>query len=157
MHQTIDIIVVDILESYEVILSRDWSTGLNGYFTTNGSHLWLPYKVHPNKINVECECYMKHTVTDLNDPNESVMFSISVVGNFSFDTFFGELEVELSLFVNSNEQYELLHTTQIIDPHCNITKYCTKVVFNNSIDLITSSHNHIKKLKLLILYMYLIL
>ena len=43
VHQKIDIIVVDILEAYGVILSRDWSTKLNGYFSTYLSHLWLPY------------------------------------------------------------------------------------------------------------------
>ena len=32
VHQTIDIIVVDIPETYGVILSRDWSAKLNGYF-----------------------------------------------------------------------------------------------------------------------------
>ena len=54
---------------------------------------------------------MKHTVTDLNDPNESIMFYNSILGNFFFDTFFGELEAEISPFGNSNEQSKLLHTT----------------------------------------------
>ena len=85
-----------------MILSRDWSAKLNGYFSTDWSHLWLPYKGHPNKIKVERENYMKHTVTDLNDPNEMVMFSISILGNFSFDTFFEELEDELSHTTNSD-------------------------------------------------------
>ena len=49
------------------------------------------------------ENYMKHTVTNLNDPNEMVMFSISILGNFSFDTFFEELEVELSHTANSDK------------------------------------------------------
>ena len=44
VHQTIDIIIVDILEAYVVILRRDWSAKLNGYFATKMSHLWLPYK-----------------------------------------------------------------------------------------------------------------
>ena len=39
---------------------------------------------------------MKHTVTNLNDPNEPVMFSNSILGNFYFETFFGELEAETS-------------------------------------------------------------
>ena len=39
VHQTIDVMVVDIPEAYEVILSRDWSTKLNGYFATNWSQL----------------------------------------------------------------------------------------------------------------------
>ena len=110
VHQTIDIIVVDILEAYEVILSRDWSAKLNGYFTTDWSHIWLPYKGQPNKIKVEQECYMKHTITNLNDPNESVMFSRSILGNFYFDTFFEELEAKLSLGANSDKTYELLHS-----------------------------------------------
>ena len=109
--QTIDIKVVDIPEAYGVILSRDWSAKLNGYFPTDWSHLWLPYEGWPNKIKVECEHYMKHTVTDLNDTNELVMFFNSILGNFFFDTFFGELEAELSPFMNLEKLSELLHKT----------------------------------------------
>jgi len=36
--QTIDIIVVDIPEAYGLLLSRDWSMELNGYFATYWSH-----------------------------------------------------------------------------------------------------------------------
>ena len=39
---------------------------------------------------------MKHTVTDLNDANELIMFSKSILGNFYFDTFFGELDAKFS-------------------------------------------------------------
>ena len=35
VHQIIDVIVVDIREAYKVILSRDWSGKLNGYFATD--------------------------------------------------------------------------------------------------------------------------
>ena len=53
VHQVIDVIVVDIPEAYGLILSRDWSAKLNGYFATDRSHLWLPYKGHPKKIKVD--------------------------------------------------------------------------------------------------------
>jgi hypothetical protein len=43
---------------------------------------------------------MKYMVIDLNDPNEMVMFSRSNLGNFSFDTFFEEIEDELSHTTN---------------------------------------------------------
>jgi hypothetical protein len=46
---------------------------------------------------------MKHTVTDLNDENEPVMFNHSILGNFCFETFFGELEEENSTYADSNE------------------------------------------------------
>ena len=61
---------------------------MNKYFVTDWSHLWLPYKGQPNKVKVECKHYMKHMVTNLNDSNETVMFSRCIPGNFSFDAFF---------------------------------------------------------------------
>ena len=111
MHQGIDVIVVDILEAYGLILSRDWSAKLNGYFATNWSHLWLPFKGQPNKIKVDRERYMKHIVTDLNDTNELVMFNHSILGNFCFEIFFGELEEETSTYADSNKQSKLLQIT----------------------------------------------
>ena len=129
VHQTIEFIIVDSPEAYGVILGRDWFAKLNGYFSTNWYHLWFMYKGHPNKIKVERKCYMKHTETDPNDPNEPVMFSKSIPGNFCFDTFFGELEVELSPFADSNTQSELLHSTQIAEPNCTLvdSSNCTLV------------------------------
>ena len=56
---------------------------------------------------------MKHTVTGLNDPNETVMFSRSIIGNLCFDTFFEELEAKLSSGANTDKQSELLHSNQI--------------------------------------------
>ena len=132
VHQVIDVIVVDIPEAYGLILSRDWSAKLNGYFATDWSHLWLPFKGQPNKIKVDHERYMKHTVTDLNDANEPVMFNHSILGNFCFETFFGELEEETSTYVDSNEQFELLQITQTDEPHCTILEDCTNVDTNNS-------------------------
>ena len=103
VHQVIDVIVVDIQEAYGVTLSRDWSAKLNGYFATDWSHLWLSFKGCPNKKKVDHEQYMKHTVTYLNDPNEPMMFPHSILRNFCFETFFGELEEETSTCVDSNE------------------------------------------------------
>ena len=82
---------------------------------------------------------MKHTVIDLNDTNEPVMFSNSILGNFCFDTFFWALEAKLSPLANLDKHYELLHTTQIVEPHYTIVKTCTKVDSNNCIDLVSSS------------------
>ena len=56
---------------------------------------------------------MKHMVIDLNNVNESVMFSNSIIRNFFFYTFIGELEADISPFIDSNMKCELLHSTQI--------------------------------------------
>ena len=37
--QYIDIVVVDILDAYGLVLSRDWSARLDGYFASDWSHL----------------------------------------------------------------------------------------------------------------------
>ena len=48
--QYIDIVVVDILDAYGLVLSWDWSTKLDGYFSSDWSHLWFPCKVFQNQI-----------------------------------------------------------------------------------------------------------
>ena len=40
--QFIDIVVADIPKAYGLVLSRDWSVKLNGYFASDWSHLWFP-------------------------------------------------------------------------------------------------------------------
>ena len=84
---------------------------------------------------------MKHTVVGLNDTNELVIFFNSILGNLCFDTFFGELEVNLSPLANSNKQSELLHTTHIAEPHCTIVDDCTKIDSNTCTYLVSSSTN----------------
>ena len=143
VHQMIDIIIVDIPKAYGVILSRDWSANLNSYFDTDWSHLWLSYKGQLNKIKVEQECYMKNTVTDINDPNETVMFSNSILGDFCFDTFFGESKAKISPFTDSNTQSKLLHSTQIVDPNCTLvdSDNCT-LSYSSSTNFFTKLINH---------------
>ena len=82
------------------------------------------------------ERYMKHTVTNLNNANEPVMFNHSILGNFFFETFFDELEAETSTYVDSNEQSELLQITQTDEPHCTILEDCTNVDTNNSSEIV---------------------
>ena len=50
--QLIDIVVADIPDAYGIFLSRYWSANVNGYFSLDWSHLWLPYKGIPNQIKV---------------------------------------------------------------------------------------------------------
>ena len=73
--------VVDIPEAYGLILSRDWSAKLNGYFTTNWLHMWLPYNNSQNKVKVMREPHMKHNLTQLEGKNEPTNFSSLVLGN----------------------------------------------------------------------------
>lgn len=44
VHQCINIVVVDILKAYGLLLSRDWSPKLDGYFAIDWTHMWFPYK-----------------------------------------------------------------------------------------------------------------
>ena len=71
-------------------------------------------------------------VTDLNDPNEVVMFSKSALGNFCFDTFFEELEDELSYTVKSDKQSELLHSNQIVELNCTLVDHSNDASLGSS-------------------------
>jgi hypothetical protein len=94
--QVIDIIVVDIPEAYGLLLSRDWSENINGYFSTDWAHLWLPLKGYNNMIRIDREKYLKHTVTDLETPNEPASTDFPVLGNYSYDSHFGNFSPLLS-------------------------------------------------------------
>jgi ribonuclease HI len=94
--QVIDIIVVDIPEAYGLLLSRDWSEKLNGYFSTDWAHLWLPLKGYKNMIRIDRERYLKHTVTDLETLNEPSSTDFPVLGNYSCDSYFGNFSPLLS-------------------------------------------------------------
>ena len=72
--QFIDIMVVDIPQAYGLILRRDWSTKLEGFFVTKWSHSWFPYKNGQNHIKVMREQHMKHSVTQLEGKNEPMNF-----------------------------------------------------------------------------------
>jgi hypothetical protein len=56
---------------------------------------------------------MKHIVTYLNDPNEPIMFTESILGNFCIDSFFGNFPAEPSPFLETGLHYEILHFTQV--------------------------------------------
>jgi hypothetical protein len=60
---------VDIPESYDFLLRRDWSAKLQGYFSIDWSHMWLPHKGKEKKIRVNSEAHMKHTVIEFEGKN----------------------------------------------------------------------------------------
>ena len=78
--QFIDVMVVDIPKSYGLILSRDRSMKLNGYFTTDWSHMWLPYNNTQNQIKILWEPHITYNVTQLEGKNEVMKYS--VLGNY---------------------------------------------------------------------------
>ena len=56
-------------------------------------------------------------VTNSHNPNKPIMFSNPILDDSYFKTFFGKSYVELSSFVNSYTQSDLLHCTQIVEPN----------------------------------------
>lgn len=109
--QVINIEVVDIPEAYGMLLSRDWSSNLNGYFLTDWSHILWPQRGKSDMLRVDQERYMKYVVTEPNDPNEPVMFYNSILGNYSFDVYatetcFGECHAQIVKDALTNTQLE---------------------------------------------------
>jgi hypothetical protein len=94
--QIIDIIVVDIPEAYGLLLSCDWSEKLNGYLSTDWAHLWLPLKGYKSMIRIDRERYLKHTITDLETPNEPASTDFPVLGNYYCDSHFEDFAPLLS-------------------------------------------------------------
>ena len=98
IYQIIDIVVADILDVYGLIFSTDWSQGLNGFFATDWSTLWLPKNGKSNHIKIGREIYLRHTVKKIHNPNEAVLFSCSIMGNYMYELVFGNFKAEKSPF-----------------------------------------------------------
>ena len=87
--QIIDILVANIPEFYGLILIRDWSEKLHGYFATDWSHMWLPHNDKPNQIRVDQEKFMKYKITDLKGSNKLVSFTNNIIGNYLAESSLG--------------------------------------------------------------------
>lgn len=113
MCQVIDIMVADIPEFYGLILSRDWSDKLNGYFSTDWSHMWLPYNGKPNQIKFERELHQKYIVTELEGENEAIMYNSSIIGNYAVDSFLGNFNAHISPYLENSvvSQIEIFSQT----------------------------------------------
>jgi len=95
-------------------------------------------------MRVDCERYMKYVVTELNGPNEPVMFTNSILGNYSFnvcaiETCFGEFHGETIEETPINTQLEALPYSPTDEPPCNIVDDRTNFVVSNSIDVTLDS------------------
>ena len=52
---------------------------------------------------------MKHTVTKINSPNEPVLFSDSILGNYGYESDLGSFPALKSAFTDSVNKSEILH------------------------------------------------
>ena len=77
----IDIHVVDILETYGLLLSREWTKFLRGWFSTDFTQLWLPWKGLNNKIKIDAEPKLKMMIIGYNTLNE-ITFLQSDLGSY---------------------------------------------------------------------------
>jgi hypothetical protein len=111
VHHIIDIIVVDIPKVYGLFFIRDWSKQLHAYFATDWSHLWLPENGQPNKIRINGECYLKHSMKDLNDANEPFTASTNSLEMQGMNAFFGNFMEETSPITNPEQQLDLMTCT----------------------------------------------
>lgn len=114
--QTIDIYMVYIPNIYDMLLRRDWSSQLHGYFSIYYSHLWFPYKGKENQIRIYREPYMKHIVTELRAPNEIIPFRNLSHASYCVDTFFGYVQVDSSPFAVNSQYSKILICTKIDNP-----------------------------------------
>lgn len=116
--QRIDILIADIPEFYGLILSRDWSEKLHGYISTDWSHMWLPYKGKPNQIRIDREKHMTHTVTEFEQGNQPVAFNNNILGNYSSESFFGNLVAQPSLFSVNHYTSQIENFSQTDKSRC---------------------------------------
>ena len=86
---------------------------MNGFFATDWSTLWFPKNGKSNQIKINKERYLKHTVTELHDPSEPILFSDSIMGNYMYELEFHNFKSENSVFSDNKQQSKILDVTTI--------------------------------------------
>jgi hypothetical protein len=105
--------LVDILEAYGLLLSKDWSQKLQVYFASDC--LWLLWNGKPNKITIDQEKCMKHTITNLEVISKPSSFEFPILGNYSFD-----LDVGNFITLSSEIPKTKRSTLVLQDDVCNV-------------------------------------
>ena len=82
----IDIHVVEILEIYEMLLTKECTKCLRGWFSTNFTQLWLAWKGLNNQIKIDVEPKLKTIIMEYNAPNK-VLFNQSNLSSYWLMTF----------------------------------------------------------------------
>lgn len=70
--------MVDILEMYGLLLSREWTKCLMGWFSMDFTQLWLPWKGLNNQIKIDAEPKLKKMIIDYNAHNEIAFLQIDL-------------------------------------------------------------------------------
>jgi ribonuclease HI len=74
--------------------------------------LWLPENGQSNKIKINRERYLKYTVTDLNNPNETFTTAVNSIEMQGMNTFFVNFMTEISSITNPEQEFEVTAYTQ---------------------------------------------
>lgn len=59
-----------------MLLSRDWSKTLGGYFSMYFTYLWLPWKGFSNQIQIDSEPRLTKMITNYGTTNEVAYFEV---------------------------------------------------------------------------------
>ena len=73
-------------ETYRLLVSREWTKFLRGWFSTNFTQLWLPWKGLNNQIKIDVEPNLKAIIIEYNAPNEVAFFQV-YLGSYKVMTF----------------------------------------------------------------------
>ena len=85
------------------------------------------------QIRVDREAHMKNTITKLDEHNESINFTQSILGNYFLETSLNCYNVE-ELIPKKDTQSELLQFTQTGDNDCTIVGLNDNLLSNINLD-----------------------
>ena len=80
---------------------------------------------------------MKHTVTELHDPSEPVLFSDCIMGNYMYELGFGNFKAENSALSENKQQSEICNVTSV-SPNCSLKETINDVDNVNIVNIIES-------------------
>lgn len=86
--------MVDVPKTYGLLLSREWTKFLWGWFSIDFTQLWLPWKGLNNQIKIDVDPKLKNIITEYNAPNEVSFLQIDL-GSYKVMVFNTTLTMKL--------------------------------------------------------------
>ena len=80
---------------------------------------------------------MKHTVTELHDPSEPVLYSNCIMGNYMYELGFGNFRAENSAFSENKQQHEICNVT-FVSPNSSLKETINDVDNFNIVNIVES-------------------
>ena len=90
IHLNMDILIIDVLDKWGMLLSRKWAIDLGGSVQMDWTYATVPLS-EDTMVKLHSEKENKHNVENPKNPSNEYVYNTYFLGNYSFFSTFGPI------------------------------------------------------------------